>query len=120
MYFHVVFYLLKKKVKVTHKKLFFSRQTVGVFKKVGKLIEKHSQMNCSFCWVEGGRYKISWLVACCMLESAVRFPSRVAQQERTMRLVTKGLVTKAMQSDLALKRQTIRSVFSAEEEPMGM
>ena len=34
----VVFYVFKLKVKVTHKT---ARQTVKVFKKVGKLIEKH-------------------------------------------------------------------------------
>ena len=32
-------------------------------------------MRC-FCWVEGGKYRTSWLVACCMLESAERFKSR--------------------------------------------
>ena len=33
-----MFYVFKKKVKVTHK-TYFARQTVGVFKKVGKLLE---------------------------------------------------------------------------------
>ena len=52
------------KVKVAHKKC-FSRQTIRVLKKVGKLIEKHGVREfCSFCWVEGGSYRISWLVAC--------------------------------------------------------
>ena len=36
----VVFYVFRMKVKVTHKKC-FARQTVRVFKEVGKLIEKH-------------------------------------------------------------------------------
>ena len=36
----LVFYVFKMKVKVTHKEC-FARQTVGVFKEVGKLIEKH-------------------------------------------------------------------------------
>ena len=35
-----VFYVFKMKVKVAHKEC-FARQTVGVFKEVGKLIEKH-------------------------------------------------------------------------------
>ena len=42
MYFSgvLVFYVFKMKVKVTHKEC-FARQTVGVFKEVRKLIEKH-------------------------------------------------------------------------------
>ena len=36
----LVFYVFKMKVKVTHKEC-FARQTVGVFKEVGKLIKKH-------------------------------------------------------------------------------
>ena len=41
MYFSgVVFYVFKMKVRVTHKEC-FARQTVRVFKEVGKLIEKH-------------------------------------------------------------------------------
>ena len=36
----VVFYGFRMKVKVTHKKC-FARHTVRVFKKVGKMIEKH-------------------------------------------------------------------------------
>ena len=42
MYFSgvVVFYVFKMKIKVTHKEC-FARQTVRVFKKVGKLIENH-------------------------------------------------------------------------------
>ena len=63
-------------VKVTHKKC-FATQTARVLKKVGKL------RICSFCWMQGGRYRTSWLVACCMLESAERFQSRGAEQERT-------------------------------------
>ena len=87
------------KVKVTHKEC-FARQTVGVFKEVGKLMEKTwSQRICSFSWVEGGRYRTSWLVACCMLGSAERFQSRGAERERTkwydMRL-KESLMTKAM------------------------
>ena len=42
-----------------------------------------SQRICYFCWEEGSRYRRSWLVACCMLETAVRFQSRGAEQERT-------------------------------------
>ena len=42
MYFSgvIVFYVFKMKVKVTHKES-FARQTVRVFKEVGKLIEKY-------------------------------------------------------------------------------
>ena len=36
-----------------------------------------------FCWVEGGRYRIGWLVASGMLETAERFQSRGAEQEWT-------------------------------------
>ena len=69
------------KIKVTHKKC-FARQTVRVFNKVGKLIEKHGVREfVLFCWVEGGRYRIGWFVACCML--AERFQSRGAEHERT-------------------------------------
>ena len=71
------------KVKVTYKKC-FARQTVAVFQKVGKLIEKHEVREfVFFLLVEGGRYRISWSVACCMLESAERLQSRDAGQERT-------------------------------------
>ena len=71
------------KVKVTHKES-FARQIVRVFKEVAELIEKHGVRELfSFCWVEGGRYRTRWLVACCMLESAERFQSRGAERERT-------------------------------------
>ena len=60
-----------------------------------------SQRICSICWVEGGRYRIGWLVACCMVESAGRFQSRGAEQERTKwlrheRVLRESLMTKAM------------------------
>ena len=71
------------KVKVTHEEC-FARQTVGVFKEVGKLIEKHGVREKKyFCLLEGGRYRTSWLVACCMLGSAERFQSRGDERERT-------------------------------------
>ena len=52
----VVFYVFKLKVKVTHKKC-FARQTVRVFKKVGKLIEKHGVREFVLL-LGGGRYMI--------------------------------------------------------------
>ena len=70
------------KVKVTHKES-FARQIVRVFKEVGRLIEKHGVRICCFCWEEGGRYGIIWLVACCRLSSAERFQSRGVEQDRT-------------------------------------
>ena len=71
------------KVKVRHKEC-FARQTVRMFKKVFKKTDQKTwnQIIFSFCWVEGDRYRRSWLVACCRLESAERFQSRGAEQER--------------------------------------
>ena len=57
---HVYDVVFKMRVKVTHKEC-FARQTVGVFKEVGKR-KTWSQRICSFCWVEGGRYRTSWLL----------------------------------------------------------
>ena len=73
------------KVKVTHKKC-FATQTVRVFKKVGKLIKKIKKGVREFVLFPGWRAvdtEINWLAACCMLESAERFQSRGAGQERT-------------------------------------
>ena len=70
------------KVKVTHKEC-FARQTVSVQGSRKTDGKTWSQRICSFCWVEGGRYRTGWLVACCMLESAEWFQSRGDERERT-------------------------------------
>ena len=73
------------KVKITHKR-YVARQTVRVFKKVGKLIKKIKKGVKEFVLFPGWRAvdtEISWLAACCMLESAERFQSRGAERERT-------------------------------------
>ena len=50
------------KVKVTHKEC-FARQTVRVFKKVGKLIENTVRKCVLFAgWRAEYRYRINWLV----------------------------------------------------------
>ena len=60
---------------------------------------------CSFCWVEGGRYRTDWLVACCMLESAERFQKQGYWTGKDEVVATCGLreslVTKAMPPPLA-------------------
>ena len=69
------------KVKVRHKECFARHcQNVQESRKTDQ--KTWNQINCSFCWVEGGRYRRSWLVACCRLESAERFQIRGAEQER--------------------------------------
>ena len=71
------------KVKVTHNEC-FARQTVKSVQGNRKTDRKTwSQRICSFCRMEGGRYKTSWLVACCVSESAERFQSRGAEREWT-------------------------------------
>ena len=63
------------KVKITHKEFCQADcQSVQGSRKTDR--KTWSQRICSFCWVEGGRYRTSWLVACCMLGSAERFQSR--------------------------------------------
>ena len=49
--------------------------------------------------MEGGRYRRSWLVACCMLDSAERLQSRGAERKKVEVVETCGfresLMTKA-------------------------
>ena len=70
------------KGKVTHMEC-FARQIVSVQGSRKTDRKTWSQRICSFCWVGGGRYRTSWLAACCMLQSAEPFQSRGAERERT-------------------------------------
>ena len=69
------------KVKVTHKECFARQSVLPGSRKTDR--KTWSQRICSFCWVEGDRYRTSWLVACFMLGSAERFQSRGDERERT-------------------------------------